>query len=255
MSAIESRDEGGILVIELDRPPVNALDVETLDALSDALEGAEEADAIILTGAGSAFSAGADLRKVLEANAAEVDAGIVALQRCFETLFVYPRPLIAAVNGYALAGGAVITCTADRRIASEDAGLIGAVELKAGVPFPAWALEIVRHAVNNSHVEEVIYFGRSYSPADALRKGLVDEVVPAADLMAKATKRARELANVPRETFRLTKHSLRRWTTEAARRGMAETDEQVKATWSLPEVHDAIRRLLSSLGDSPGRDV
>ena len=247
MSAIESRDEGGILVLEINRPPVNALDVETLDALSDAIEGAEDADAVILTGAGAAFSAGADLQRVFEASAAEIDAGIVALQRCFEALFVFPRPLVAAVNGYALAGGAVIACAADRRIASDDAGLIGAVELKAGVPFPAWALEIVRHAVNNSHVEEVIYFGRSYSPADALRIGLVDEVVPAADLMAKATKRARELANVPRETFRLTKHSLRRWTTEVARRGMAETDEQVKATWSLPEVREAIRQLLASL--------
>lgn len=247
MSAIRGRDEGGIVVLEIDRPPVNALDIETLDELTEAIEGAAEADAVILTGMGTAFSAGADLRKVLGANEAEVNAGIVALQRCFEALFIFPRPLVAAVNGYALAGGAVISCAADHRIASEDAGLIGAVELKAGVPFPAWALEIVRHAVNNSHVEEVIYFGRSYSPSDALRIGLVDEVVPAPDLMVKATKRARELADVPRDTFGLTKHSLRRWTTEAARRGMAETDDQVMATWSHPEVKDAIRRLLSSL--------
>ncbi|MEA2453188.1 MAG: enoyl-CoA hydratase [Actinomycetota bacterium] len=249
MSGIETRDDEGILVIELHRPPVNALDIETLDALADVLEDAgEEPDAVILTGRGSAFSAGADLRKVLEADPVYIDAGIVALARCFEALFVFPRPLIAAVNGYALAGGAVITCTADRRIMSEDAGLIGAVELKAGVPFPAWALEIVRHAVNNSHVEEVIYFGRSYSPTDALRIGLVDEVVPAAQLMSRATEVARELAEVPRETFGLTKNSLRRWTVETARRGMALTDEEVKAAWKLPEVHDAIRRLMASIG-------
>lgn len=248
MGAIETRDDGGILVLEINRPPVNALDPEVLDELSDTLEGAEEADAVILTGAGSAFSAGADLPKVLGASAAEIDAGIDALSRCFEALFLFPRPLVAAVNGFALGGGAIFTCTADHRIMAEDAGLIGAVELKAGVPFPAWAIEIVRHAVNNSHVEEVVYFGRDYSPEDALRIGLVDEVVPAAELMSRATEAARELAAVPRETFRLTKHSLRRWTAEAARKGMAANDDAVKAAWLLPEVHDAIRRLMASIG-------
>jgi enoyl-CoA hydratase len=247
MSPIDTRDEQGIVVVEINRPPVNALDVETLEALAKAVEIAADADAVILTGAGSAFSAGADLQTVLEASAAEVDAGIVALVQCLQALFMFPRPLVAAVNSFALAGGAVITCAADHRIASNEAGVLGVSELKVGVPFPAWPLEIVRHAVNNSHFEEIIYFGRSYSPADALRIGLVDEIVPAADLMAQATKRARELAAVPRETFRLTKHSLRRWTIEAAHRGAVETDDHVKVAWSLPEVRDAMRRLLSSL--------
>jgi enoyl-CoA hydratase len=237
-----------LLVLTMNRPPVNALDPEVLDELADKLDEAGDGpDGVLLTGAGNAFSAGADLPKVLEGTPEQIDAGIDSLSRCFSTLFLYPRPLIAAINGHALAGGAVIACAADRRIMADAGGLIGAVELKAGVPFPAWALEIVRHAVNNSHVEEVIYLGHSYSARDALRIGLVDEVVDEASLMNRATEVARELAAVPRETFRVTKHSLRRWTEEAARKGSAQTDDQVKAAWRSPEVHDAIRALLTTL--------
>jgi len=248
MPSLKRREEGQLLVLTLDRPPVNALDVETLDEISHALDDAGSApDAVIITGTGKVFSAGADLPLVLEGTPDQIDAGITALARCFETLFLYPRPLVAAINGHALAGGAVIACAADRRIMGDSHGLIGAVELKAGVPFPAWALEIVRHAVNNHHVEEIIYFGRSYSPEEGLRVGLVDELVSAPDVMPRAMEVARELAAIPRDTFRLTKESLRRWTAEAANRGMAQSDEQVKEAWRSPAVHDAIRSLLATI--------
>lgn len=251
MTSVERKEDGGLLVLTLNRPPVNALDIETLDEISDALdEAGSEPDAVIITGAGKTFSAGADLPRVLEGTPEQIDAGIEALARCFETLFLYPRPLVAAINGHALAGGAVIACAADRRIMANDGGLIGAVELKAGVPFPAWAIEVVRHAVNHQHVEEIVYFGRGYSPEDGLRVGLVNELVPASDLMPRAMEVARELAAVPRETFRLTKDSLRRWTAEAARKGTAESDDQVKEAWKSPAVHEAIRALLASIRKS-----
>jgi enoyl-CoA hydratase len=175
-----------------------------------------------------------------------VNAGIAALTRAFETLFVFPRPVIAAVNGHALAGGCILTCGCDYRIMSETAGTIGAVELKAGVPFPAWALEILRYAVNNHHVQEIVYTARSYAPDVALRMGLVDEVVPADDLMARAHEMAAELAAVPPTTFALMKRALRKPAVEAAREGAA-TDDEIKAAWRSEEVHDAIRALLASL--------
>jgi enoyl-CoA hydratase len=249
MDAIRSRSEGNVLVLQLDRPPVNAVDVDTLNELSDVLDKAraDDPDALVLTGTGAMFSAGADLKAVLEADDEQVDAGIEALSRCFETLFLFPRPVVAAVNGYALAGGVIITCAADRRVMAAGSGQIGAVELKAGVPFPAWALEIVRHAVNNQFVEEIVYFGHGYDPERALAMGLIDEVVPSEELMPRCLEIARELAEVPRQTFALTKGSLRRWTAEAARRGRELSDEQVKAAWRSPEVKAAIERLLASI--------
>ena len=249
MGAIQSELRGSTLILRIDRPPVNALDVETLDELSDRLDAAASSDveAVILTGAGTIFSAGADLYRVLEAGPDYVNAGIGALSRCFETLFVFPRPVIAAVNGHALAGGCILTCCCDYRIMSESAGAIGAVELKAGVPFPAWALEVLRYAVNNNHVQEIVYTARSYPPDRALAMGLVDEVVPAGELMPRALAMAGELAAVPPATFALMKRALRKEAVEAAHRGAATTDEEINEAWRSEEVHAAIRALLASL--------
>jgi len=248
MGAIESEPNGTTLILRLNRPPVNALDVDTLEELSDRLDEARSSDAraVVLTGAGSLFSAGADLYRVLEGGPGYIDAGIAALTRAFETLFVFPRPVVAAVNGHALAGGCILTCACDYRIMSASAGTIGAVELKAGVPFPAWALEILRYAVNNHHVQEVVYTGRSYAPDVARDMGLVDEVVAAGDLMERALEMAAELAAVPSTTFALMKQALRKPAVEAARAGALDDDE-IKAAWRSEEVHDAIRALLASL--------
>jgi enoyl-CoA hydratase len=156
MGAIKSDMTGGTLTLRLDRPPVNALDVATLDELSDRLDAAsaEDVQAVVLTGSGPVFSAGADLHRVLDGGGDYVNTGIAALSLAFETLFVFFRPVIAAVNGHAWAGGCILTSACDYRIMSATGGTIGAVELKAGVPFPAWALEILRYAVNNEHVQE-----------------------------------------------------------------------------------------------------
>jgi enoyl-CoA hydratase len=250
MGTINSRVQDDVLVLEIDRPPVNALDVETLNELAERLEKAvwEEQGSVVLTGKGALFSAGADLRKALDGDADYINAGIVALSQAFEALFVFPRPVVAAVNGHALAGGCVLTCACDYRIMSDAGGTIGAVELKAGVPFPSWALEIVRYAVNNHHVQEVVLTGRAYPPEEALGKGLIDEVVPHDDLMSRAVAMAKELAEVPSNTFRLMKRALRKPAIEAAIKGAAATDDEVKATWRSPEVQDAIRKLLASLG-------
>jgi enoyl-CoA hydratase len=129
-------------------------------------------------------------------------------------------------------------------------GRIGAVELTAGVPFPSWALEILRHSVNNEHFQEVVYLGRSYEPGEARTTGLVDEVVTDGELIERALDVGRRLGRVPRRTFALTKQAVRRATVEAADAGAAATDEDVKAAWNSPEVQEAIRAQLRRLGAS-----
>lgn len=244
---IEDHDE--IRVLRIDRPPVNALDAETLHELADGLDAANadaSVRAVVLTGTGKVMSAGADLVKVLEAEDDEIDAGIDALTRAFRTLFVIPKPVVAAVNGHALAGGAVLACGCDHRVMGETRGRIGAIELAAGVPFPAWALELVRHGVNNSHFEEVVYFGRAYEPSDALERGLIDELVADGSVVDISIQRARELARVPATTYALTKRSARAATVGMAE-ALAQYDDEVKAAWRSDEVQAAVRRQLEAL--------
>jgi enoyl-CoA hydratase len=252
VGAITTEDRDGVLVVRLERPPVNALDVETLDELSDVLDEADRNDptAVVLTAEGNIFSAGADLFRVLQGDADYIDSGIEALTRNFRTLFEFPRPVVAAVNGHALAGGAVLTCACDYRVMAGGQARIGAIELKAGVPFPSWALEVVRYAVNNDNVAEVVYFGHAYEPNAAHAKGLINEVVPGEDLMERALEAARELGAVPRSTFAIVKRALRRPAVEAAIAGSARYDAEVKAAWKSPEVLDAIRAQLEALRSS-----
>lgn len=245
MSSLRVEEHDGVAVVTIDRPPVNATDVETLQELTEALDAAREAKAVVLTGAGAVFSAGADLRRVLDGGADYIEAGIDALTGCFRTLFTSPRPVVAAVNGHALAGGCVLSCGCDYRVISPTAR-IGAIEHQAGVPFPAWALELVRFGVNNEHISEVLLFGRAYDARTAQEMGVVDEVAEG-DVLGRALDVAHELGSIPAGSFALTKRILRQATVEAADRLAAETDADVKRAWNSEEVLTAIRTQLESL--------
>jgi len=245
-------DRQGIRLVTIDRPPVNALDVDTLQELANVLESAAadgDVTGVVLTGTGKVMSAGADLTKVLQGGDDYIDAGIDALNRAFRTLFTFPKPVVAAVNGHALAGGAVLVCGCDHRVMGAGAGRIGVIELTAGVPFPAWALELVSHRVHSGYLEEVVLFGRAYEPEVAHRYGLIDEVVGDGAIMDVALDRARELAKVPRRTFFLTKRSLRAAAVANAE-ALAAHDNEVKEAWRSPEVRAAIERQMAALRGS-----
>jgi len=117
--------------------------------------------------------------------------------------------VVAAVNGHAIAGGCVIVCACDYRIMAEGDGRIGVSELRVGVPFPVLPLEIMRFAVSNSHLQSLVYTGRTLLPEDAKAAGLVDEVVPAEKLLHQACETAEHFGAVPTNSFALTKALLR----------------------------------------------
>ena len=240
--------DDGIAVITIDHPPVNAIDLEMLQAFPRVMKEVDEARprAAILTGTGSIFSAGADLLKVLEAEAAYVADAVHQMGHAFRSVFTFPRPLVAAVNGHAIAGGAVIACACDHRIAAEGGARIGLSELRVGVPFPADALEVVRHATGH-HFEEVVLFGRNYRVEDALARGLVDEIVPADELMATATKRAEQLARIPEEVYRLNKRAMRDPVIERIESYRERNDAEAARLWASEEVRASIKAFLDSL--------
>src|SRR6201992_461123 len=103
---------------------------------------------VILTGAGRAFSAGVDLRALVDGGKGYAEKFVVALSKAFRAIFDHPAPVIAAVNGHAIAGGCVLAMCADVRLMS--GGTIGLTELAVGVPFPVTALEICRDAMGIS---------------------------------------------------------------------------------------------------------
>jgi enoyl-CoA hydratase len=246
-------DRGTIAVLRMGHGRANALDPELLGALGAALAQAAEARAVVLTGAGAMFSAGVDLKRLAASGPDYPGALIPALVDCFARLFYHPRPVVAAVNGHAIAGGCVLACAADRRIAARGGARLGVTELQVGVPFPAIALEIMRAVVPPRHLAEMVYGGGTVSVDEALDRGLLDAVVEPASLLDAALAEAEALAAIPAESFALTKAQLRQPARDFLAVHAARIDREALACWSAPAAQDAIRRYVAkTLGAARG---
>ena len=244
MIARETR--GSVEVVRLERGKVNALDLELVTALEETLAELERSDAraVVLTGAGRSFSAGVDLFRVLGDGPEYVQRFVPHVVSAFRKLFTFPRPVVAAINGHAIAGGCVVAWACDHRIMAEGEGTIGVPELLVGVPWPVLALEIVRFAVPHFRAQDLVYSGRTVGPDEARRMGIVDETVEPERLLESALEVAERLASIPPAAFRLAKRQLRDPALERADTVGREMDAEVARSWASPETAAAIRSYL-----------
>jgi enoyl-CoA hydratase len=230
-----------VTVLRLDHGAVSALDLELLEAIrKEVAELASEGVTLVLTGTGRAFSAGVDLFRILEGGEAYSERYLPALMGVFDELFRYPRPVVMAVNGHAIAGGCVVACTGDYRLMSAGRGRIGVPEMLVGVPFPALGLEIVRFATADRGIQHLLYTGSLLLPEEAKERGLVDEVVPAEELLERAVARAEQMAAIPAATFWHTKWSLRGPVLRRAEESGPPLDAEMRHIWASSETAGAI---------------
>ncbi len=240
---IDVRSDGGIAVLTLKHGKANALDIEfceTLSARFSELRGAD-AKAVVLTGQGRIFSAGVDLIRLSEGGADYVRKFLPALHKLYDAVFHFPKPVVAAINGHAIAGGAVLACCADRRIMVREVGRIGVTELLVGVPFPALAFEIVRFAVPGRYLSEVTLSGATYATDAALDRGWIDEIAEPQELLEDALAVAAELAELSPAAFAQTKSQLRQPAAERLAQSGAATDTAVTEIWAAPKTLAHIR--------------
>ena len=240
MITSESRDR--VTVVRLEHGKVNAFDAEFMRGWIAELARLEQADtsAVVLTGRGAVFSAGVDLRRLTEGGRDYVRAFLPLLGDAFFKTFTFPKPLVAAVNGHAIAGGCVLACACDYRIMADGAGRIGTPELSVGVPFPVMALEILRLTVPAHRLQALIYRGLTCTPAEAAANGLIDETAAPEAVVDRAVEVAARLGALPPASFALTKRVIR----EPTRNRVLElrsVDEAVAEAWTSPHVLDAVR--------------
>jgi enoyl-CoA hydratase len=241
---IERDERDGIVTLRLAHGKASAMDVELCDALLHALDDAEQARAIVLTGSGTIFSAGVDLFRLTNEGAPYVQRFFPLLRDAIRKLFAMSVPVVAATNGHAIAGGCILVLAADYRLMAEGNGRIGVPELLVGVPFPVSALETVRFAVPAAST--LIVTGKTLTARDALAAGMIDEVVAPEMLLERAQAMAAQLASIPRESFRLTKRALRAAALERMTSASAElSDAQALAVWADSATHDHIRDYLA----------
>ncbi len=202
--------EGGIGTIRLDRPPMNALNRQVQEEIrAAALEAADRADvrSVIVYGGPKVFAAGADIKEMAELSYAEMATRAGALTSALRAVEEIPKPTVAAITGYALGGGFELALCADRRIAGDNAK-VGQPEILLGVIPGAGGTQRLPRLVGPSRAKDLIYTGRFVGAEEALRIGMVDEVVAPDDVYEAAKRWAGQFVNGPARAYAAAKAAI-----------------------------------------------
>jgi enoyl-CoA hydratase len=244
---VEWRD--GLALVRLTSGKANALNPRSLAAIERALDEAAGGDArgVVLTGYERFFSAGLDLVTLYGLERDAMDGFMAWFDAVMLRVFAFPRPVVAALGGHAVAGGAVLALACDARVMGAGSARFGLNEIRLGVPFPASALEIVRHAVPARSVETVLYDGELVDPRAALERGLVSEVVDG-DVVEAARRVCGRLAAAPTSAFEAVKAALKGPAVERARATLAPLRRAFVDAWYAPEARRRIGEARARLG-------
>lgn len=238
---VEAAD-GRVAVVRMAHGKANALDTAMCRDLTAQFGQLERGGyrAAVLTGRGPIFSAGVDLLRLRDGGPGYLDEFLPALSAAFLAVFDCSIPVLAAVNGHAVAGGCILAAACDHRVMNSGHGRIGVTELLVGVPFPVTALEILRFAVGTRRLRELTYFGRTYPAHEALSLGLIDEAEAEASVLPTATAIAGELAALPPEPLRHTRRQIRGPALHRISSGRA-TDDLVRRMWDSPAAREKVQ--------------
>jgi enoyl-CoA hydratase len=242
---IERKDADGIRVLKLAHGKVSAMDIELGEAVIAELKAAMEPSvkALILTGTGSSFSAGVDLFRVLKDGAEYGRRFLPVLDEFLRATLTFPKPVVAAINGHAIAGGCILAAACDHRIMTEGSGRIGIPELAVGVPFPALPLQIMAARVADGPLRDLVFTGRVVQIDEAKTIGLIDEKCPSGMLLDRATEVAQKLAAIPAGAFALTKEAFYAPILERTNQ-LAGLNARVVDAWMQQHTYDTIRAYL-----------
>jgi enoyl-CoA hydratase len=202
--------EAGIATIRLDRPPMNALNSQVTGEIADAAEQVSADPAVrsvILYGGEKVFAAGADVKEMAELDVMRIAGFGQRIQDAFDLVARIPKPVIAAITGYALGGGLEFALCADFRVAGERARL-GQPEILLGVIPGAGGTQRLPRLVGPARAKDIVYSGRFVDAAEALRIGLVDQVVPDAGVYEAAAAMAARYTDGPALALRAAKQAI-----------------------------------------------
>ena len=248
LKTILAGQTGGIAAITLNRPEKrNAVSYELMDDLARALDWAAACDAqvLIITGAGKAFCAGMDLenlKALIGRPARDSIRDSEAMARLFRSIYDFPLPTIAAVNGAAIAGGAGVATLCDFTLASEESSF-GYTEVRIGF-VPAIVSTFLIRQIGEKQARDLLLTGRVISPQEALRFGLVNEIVPPARLMDRAYQLAAQLmANSP-ASLRATKALLSGYGKDQLDKDVREAISENAGIRQTPDFREGITAFL-----------
>jgi enoyl-CoA hydratase/carnithine racemase len=244
--------EGGVGTIRLDRPKMNALNVQVQEEIRAAATEAGERDdvkAVVVYGGEKVFAAGADIKEMADMQYVDMVRRSGALQSSFTAVARIPKPVIAAVTGYALGGGCELALCADVRFAAEDA-VLGQPEILLGVIPGAGGTQRLTRLVGPSKAKDIIFTGRFVKAEEALAIGLVDRVLPADQVYAEAHAWAARFSNAASYALRAAKESIDRGAETDLETGLEIERQQFAALFATEDRDIGMR---SFVEDGPGK--
>jgi 3,2-trans-enoyl-CoA isomerase len=246
---IEVVDHSAVRELRLARPPVNALDPALIAALRTALAEAVGArrEAIVFSGAPGRFSGGLDVPALLRLDRAGIHNAWRAFFGLMRDIAASPIPTVAALTGHSPAGGTVLAIFTDYRILAEGPFLVGLNEVQVGLPVPAALVHALAFVVGARQAARLATGGLLLSPTEALRYGLVDEVVPVTDVVSRAVAWAGELLARPRAAMSATRAIARRPLVAVFDDLGEEALEAIVDQWFAPESQTTLQALAARL--------
>lgn len=234
MGFIDLQKTDGIATVTLSRGKVNALNGAVVDQLRGVLKALEtdaEVRSLVLTGAGKFFSFGFDIPEFLSFSREQFAEYIRNFTDLSAYLFLYPKPVLAALNGHTIAGGCILALACDYRIIMGGKAKIGLNEMSFGSSLFATAVEMLRFWTGSANATAVLVAGSMYPAEDAQRLGLVHEVAPEGEFMDRTRKVAAESATKAPRAFAHVKSLLRSGVIEEARRREGEGIKEFIDIW------------------------
>lgn len=242
----------GVAALRIQRGKMNALSIDVQARVGQAAAEAGDRDdvaAVVITGGDRVFAAGADIGELAALSHADMVAQSRRLQAAFTAVAQIPKPVVAAVNGYALGGGCELALCADIRIAADDA-TFGQPEIKLGIIPGAGGTQRLTRLIGPSRAKEIIFTGRFVSAAEAERIGLVDQVVPADTVCRTALDWARQFVHGPQLALQAAKEAIDRGSTVDLATGLDVERQQFAALFAT---QDRTIGMTSFLERGPGQ--
>lgn len=246
---ITTIQHGPVCELRLSRPPVNALSPDLIAALTESVKSAPKqgARAIVLSGTPGRFSGGLDLPLLLTLDRAGMADLLRGLYGLLGTLACSPIPIVAAITGHAPAGGTVLTLFCDWRIVAEGDWKLGVNEVAVGLTLPPVLHQALALIVGRRQAERLAVTAVLIGPAEAARIGLVDEIVPAPEVVPRAIEQCQSLLALPPQTMSETRAEARKDFTALFANSFDKEIDELLTMWWRPETQTALRAILEQL--------
>ncbi|PYT07635.1 MAG: hypothetical protein DMF49_07535 [Acidobacteria bacterium] len=251
MATLRFEREADFVTLRLDRPHGNAINAEMVEELSRALAEIERdpglRGALLASAHPRIFCPGLDLLELAPLGWDEMSGFLDRFCDCYRRLFSFPKPVVAAIAGHAVAGGCLLSLCADYRVLQAEGAMLGLNEVRLGVPLPWGAAVIVRQSVFPSKLAEVVMLGRNFTGEAAVAAGLAQELAPAGEVEKVARERLAEFLSKDPAALASLKGSLRGEAERSMREGDRARAKEFLDIWFSPStrklVDEAVRAL------------